>query len=179
MREVGTERTIDALTNLALARLQAGGGFASRFLTEIGPKLEELRQRLDTRVRVLGEHQAKAVVTKWVEERGIMLLPAEHAECACRDTPEDAALANCRQGEPALKGLLVPVGPNKAAATPSVCAWCPHVMILGHHAPCWRRNLAELKAAAEASGNAPNLRESSRLRYERARKFAAANSHVL
>lgn len=177
--EVGTERTVGVLTDLALGQRQAGGAFAKRFLTEIESKLEELRRGLDTRIRVLGEHQVRAVATKWAPDHGIMLRPAEHAECACRDTPEDSAIANCRQGEPRLEGIIVQLGPNKAAATPSVYAGCPHVMVLGHHAPCWRRNVAELKAAADAAGNVPALRESSRLRYEKARKFVEANGHVL
>lgn len=183
IHEVQHERTVNILTGVALGEHAAGGGFVNRYTTEIqgelDAELERLRIVLNESITVLGEHQVRPIIDKYAQEYGIELRPAEHGECTCRNTPEDTAIANCRQPELLAKGLLVSLGPDKGFAKPSVCGGCAHFMVLGHHAPCWKRHQRTLQEEATSLRTPPILRSNAEQQLAKVEKFIASNPGVL
>lgn len=166
IREVQHERTVAMLTEVAIGKRPAGGRFASRFIAditrELDAELERLRETLGSSITVIGQHQVGPVVERWTTEHGIELGPTEHIECTCRATLEDSVMAPCNGPELLLKGFLVQLGPNRGVAKPSVCANCPHGLILQHHAPVYQRQLVSLEREANSPQTPPILASSSR-----------------
>lgn len=122
----------------------------------MGERLNKLVKRLREKfsdVQIIPEFLAKAVIRQ-MDKTSVVLTPKPWVTCCCPRTASGCAKAACRKVAGFENG---DVGPNYAAAGPTVCPGCPWALIGPENFGYFDDELQALAPGAEAGGDAPTI----------------------
>ncbi|MDF3382557.1 MULTISPECIES: hypothetical protein [unclassified Sulfitobacter] len=115
-----------------------------------GERMKKTTRRLNDAFRrklhVTSSERVGASLSTIMQRRGLVLRPKPWVTCTCPRTYVATSQAACRRSSPRQTDE---VGPNFAAAGPSVCPSCPHAMIEGGRKPFIEEEIGYLEAVSE------------------------------